>query len=81
MTRLNIDQLPPELRDKVRAQLAQPAQPAATGRRRGPEVSETPQRDGRWRCHGCGAEFKAWAAAERHGHQAGHVRIDVVLED
>jgi rubredoxin len=32
-----------------------------------------------WRCHYCGAEFTAWEAAQRHSHQPGHRRIELIL--
>ena len=32
-----------------------------------------------WRCWRCGELSRSWAAAERHSHAEGHVRIEVVL--
>lgn len=33
----------------------------------------------RFRCHTCGAEFTAWAKAERHADAEHHHRVDLVV--
>lgn len=34
----------------------------------------------RYRCHTCGAEFTAWAAAQRHADSHGGARLELVLD-
>lgn len=34
----------------------------------------------RYRCHHCGAQFVAWAPAERHADAEHHPRVEVVLK-
>jgi hypothetical protein len=84
---VNLSDLPPKLRARAVAALARDlARPASVppdaGRKstdgRRPASTAHPARV-RYRCATCGAEFGAWAPAERHAGEMGHPRIGIVL--
>jgi uncharacterized C2H2 Zn-finger protein len=69
--RVRIEYLPPEVAKRIVARAGR--QKRVRGSTRDDDRSE------RWRCHNCGAVFRAYAAAERHANQPGHRRIEFLL--
>jgi hypothetical protein len=87
---VNLSDLPPKLRARAVAalarDLARSIHPAgsvspdagADSTEGPPPASARPARC-RYRCARCGAEFAAWAPAQRHAGTEGHPRIGIVL--
>ena len=63
-----LDDLPPNVRQAIAERVGAAAPSAAA-----------PTSRCTWRCFRCGQTFTKWAPAERHGNNAGHHRIEVVL--
>lgn len=70
--RIRAEDLPPA----VRAKLAGREMGRLAPRSPRPASDDLPSR---WRCHNCGAIFKAYAPAERHANTPGHRRIEFDL--
>lgn len=73
MTRVRFDDLPARVQAQIRAGSAAVA-PSPSRKRR--TVASGPAT---WRCHTCGHTTDVWAHAERHAHDHGHVRIELVV--
>jgi hypothetical protein len=73
--RVNLKDLPPEVRRKL---VGRAIRPAPASKARPTSDDDMPPR---WRCHNCGAIYGAYKAAERHATQPGHRRIETTLGD
>lgn len=75
---MRFEDLPPAIQRQIRAGQGEKRSKVVT-LPHSPAHPPMPKHRQSWRCVTCGEVFTAWAKAQRHANELGHVRIELIL--